>query len=112
MENLFKISLIISTAGILFLLLLSNAIEPKPIKIKDINNELIDKKVKIQGQIFNIKSYEGSNFQVLSVKDNTSKIDVILGKPINMTINKSIIIIGRVQEYKSYLQISADKITS
>lgn len=110
MENLFKISLILSLTGIFLLLLLSSILEPKLTKIQDINDKLIDKKVKIQGQIFNIKNYEDSNFQVISIKDETGKIDVTTDKILNLTNNQNITVIGAISEYKNSLQIQADKI--
>jgi DNA/RNA endonuclease YhcR with UshA esterase domain len=110
MEKLFKVSLIISLAGVFLLLLLSNILEPKHISIGEINDMLIDKKVKVQGEIFNIKSYKDSNFEVISIKDNTGKIDITLNEILNITNTQKIIVTGTVQEYKGYLQIQADKI--
>jgi len=110
MENLFKISLIISLTGIFILLILSNILEPKLISIEKINEELIDRKVKVQGEIFNIKTYKDSDFQVISIRDETGKIDVTTDKILNLTNNQDIIVTGSVQEYKQYLQIKADKI--
>ncbi|MDP3027746.1 MAG: hypothetical protein Q8N63_08640 [Nanoarchaeota archaeon] len=110
MENLFKISLITSLTGIFVLLILSNILEPKLMNIEQINEKMLNRKVKVQGEIFNIKSYEDSDFQIISIKDNTGKIDVTTDKILNMTNNQEIIVIGSVQEYKQYLQIRADKI--
>lgn len=108
--NLLKTSLIISLIGIFILLLLSNILEPRLMDIKQINEKMLDRKVKVQGEIFNIKSYENSNFQIISIKDETGKIDVTADKILSLTNNQNIIVVGSVQEYKQYLQIRADKI--
>lgn len=110
--NLLKISLTISLIGIFLLLILSNTLEPKLISIGKINNNLMEKKVKVQGEISNIKTYEDSNFQIILIKDNTGKIEVTIDKILNLTNNQSIIVIGSIQEYKKALQIQADKIIS
>ncbi len=110
MKKLLKISLSISLIGILFLLFLSNNLSPKQINIKDINNKLLNQKVKVQGQVFNIRTYEDSNFQIISIKDTTGKIDTTLNNPINITNNQTIIVIGIIKEYNKTLQIQADKI--
>jgi len=110
MENLFKISLIISLTGIFLLLILSNILGPKLISIEKIRNEFIDQKVKVQGEIFNIRTYEDSDFQVISIKDNKGKVDITTDKILNLTNNQEIIVVGRIQEYKEFLQIRADKV--
>ena len=108
--NLLKISLVISIIGIIILLFLSNILSPEQIEIGKINNKYINQKVNVNGKIFNIKKYEDSNFQVISIKDSTGKIDITIDEIINFKINQTINIIGTVQEYKQYLQIQADKI--
>lgn len=108
MEKLFKISLILSIVGIMLLLLLSNYLQPELKKIKDINYDLIDKKVKIEGKILKIENKE--NLQILSIKDDTAWIDVLLNGQLNITDNQQVTVIGTVKEYKQYLQIQADKI--
>jgi DNA/RNA endonuclease YhcR with UshA esterase domain len=108
--NFLKISLTISLIGIFLLLTLSNILEPKLINIEKINDRLINKKIKIQGEISNIKTYEDSNFQTISIRDNTGKIEVTIDKILNLKNNQTIILIGKVTQYKEYLQIKADKI--
>src|SRR4030042_2430114 len=103
--NFLKLSLTISLIGIFLLLILSNILEPKLMGIDKINSQLIDKKIKIQGEISNIKTYEDSNFQVTSIKDATGKIDITMDKILNLTNNQSIILIGRVTQYQEELQI-------
>jgi len=107
MKNLFKISLIISITGIILLLFLADALEPKLIKIEKINDKILNKKVKIQGTISQIQDKE--TFQILSIKDETKTIDVLCDCK-NIENNQEVIVIGSVKEYKQTLQIQADKI--
>lgn len=108
-ENLFKISLSISIAGILLLLFLANFLEPKLIKIQDIEDKMLNKKVKIQGSIIKIQDKE--TFQILTIVDETKGIDILCECNIE-EIKKAqeIEVIGRVKEYKQALQIQADSI--
>ena len=105
-----KTTLSISLIGILLLLFLSEFISPNLTNISDINNKLLNRKTQVQGQIFNIRTFEDSNFQIISIKDSTGKIDIILNNPINITKNQNITVIGKVTEYNQTLQIQADKI--
>lgn len=109
MENLFKTSLIISIVGIFLLLFLANTLKPQLIKIEEINDKLLNKKIAIQGKIFKIE--DKKTFQILSIKDETGKIDILCEcKNETMENSQNIIVIGKVQEYQQYLQIQADKI--
>ena len=110
--NLFKISLAVSIFGIFLLLLLSNIIEPELVPISKISDSMLNKKVKIQGEIFKIQDKQ--SFKILSIEDNTGKIDVLCNCKNESQIknNQKIIVAGKVQAYRDYLQISADKIIS
>lgn len=114
--NLLKISLTISLLGIVILLILANTLEPKLTNIKELTINDLNKKVKIQGKIENIKNYENSKtnelFYILTISDNTGKIDAVLNikKTLNLKINQNATIIGRVNTYKNQLQIQAEKI--
>ena len=105
--NLFKISLTISLAGIILLLLLANLLEPKLISISEINEKMLNEKVRIRGFIVNIEDKE--TFKILTIKDNSSSIEVLCECK-NISANQNIEVIGRVQGYKGSLQIQADKI--
>lgn len=108
-KRLLRISLIISLIGIFFLLFLAKNLEPKQINIKDINNNLLNQKVAVQGTILKIQ--DKTTFKILSVADATGRIDILCEcKNNQFQINNTILISGTVQDYKSNLQISADKI--
>ena len=108
-ENLLKISLVVSITGILILLFLANTLPQKLIEINEINNKLLNKKVKIIGSVFKIEDKE--SFKILSVADETGKIDVLCECDGKIEEFQKIEVIGKVSEYNQYLQIQADQIS-
>jgi len=108
--DLFKLSICVSLIGVFFLLALSNFLEPKLIEIKSIDAGFLDKPVKINGQILNIRNYNQSNFQVLLIQDKTGKIEIVINKITNLQKLQNITAIGRITEYEKDLQVQADKI--
>jgi len=106
--SLIKISFAIALIGIFFLLILVNYLPIKYLEIKDINNNLLNKKITVSGKITNIKNY--NNFQVISLQDSSGKIDITFNKILNLDKGDNLIATGRVREYKQYLQIQAEKI--
>jgi DNA/RNA endonuclease YhcR with UshA esterase domain len=98
--------------GIFFLLFISNNISPKLMAIKEMSDLSINQRVQVMGSILSIKTYSKSDFQVLKISDSTGKIDILFNSRnnLNLSRNDSVIIIGRITEYKSNLQIQAEKI--
>ena len=109
--SLIKLSLTISLLGIFSLLTILEYSTIQLYQIKDINKDLLETKVKIQGTITNIKETPG--LYILNIKD-TSIITVIIFKedPINIKKNSKVEIEGKVTEYNKELEIIADKITT
>ena len=108
MGLLLRIAFIISILGIFLLLILSNVLEPKLTKIKDINPLQLNQKIKISGVVENIRKYP--NFEIITLKDETGKILITLDKNLNLTKNQSIVVFGRVYEYKNLIEIKSEKI--
>lgn len=100
---LLKLSLIISFLGILILLFLASQ-TPKLIKISEIINSSIN--VKIQGKIIQEKAYD--DFSILIVKDSNRSIEATCS--CHGFLNKTVEIIGKLEEYEGRKQISIDKI--
>lgn len=109
-QTLLKLSFIISILGILLLLFLANTIQPAQIKIKNISQQNLNQKIQLTGKIQSIKTYKESDFQILTINDSTDKIDILIDSPINLTKNQTIMIQGRITDYKNNPQIQADKI--
>ncbi|MFA5173919.1 MAG: OB-fold nucleic acid binding domain-containing protein [Candidatus Pacearchaeota archaeon] len=108
--KLLAISLIISLLGILGLLILINIQEPDLMNINQLSLSNLNQNIKIQGKITNIRSYQDSNFQIISINDSTGKIDLTLDKILNLTKESNLIVIGTIQEYNHNLQIQANKV--
>ncbi len=109
-KKLLKISLIISLIGIFILLFFSSIHQPALIKISKITTNQLNKQIKITGQIIKIKNYPEYEFQLLTLKDDSGNITITLDKILNLSESKSIIVIGKVSQYKNKLQINANKI--
>ncbi len=106
--SLLKLSFTISLLGIFFLLFIST-LEPNLKNISDITTKDLNKKTKIQGQLVNIRTIN-PDFQILTIKDSTNQIDITLDKPLKITKNQNLTIIGKITEYKNLPQIQAEKI--
>jgi hypothetical protein len=111
MQNfLVKISLLISIIGISTLLLLTLFIPTKQIQISDISYIHLNKKIQITGIITNIKNYKTSNFQILTIKNNSKEIKATVNKITLLNKNSEIILIGKPTIYKNSIQIKTEKI--
>jgi len=95
--------------GIFLLLIISINVNPKQIKINEINDKILNKKVQIKGEITNVRTYD--DFQILSINDHTGTIDATLNSYNKFEKNQSVTIIGTIEQYKNNLQIRAEKIT-
>ena len=111
-QNLIKLSLIVSLTGILIILFISESIEIKEYKIKDISEEQLDKEVKVEGAITRITETPG--LIIFNLNDKTGEITTILFKeePINLTLNQKVQVQGKVIKYKNKLEIEANQIIS
>ena len=108
MQKLLLYSLIISTIGIIILLIISLTYEPKLIKIKEVNSRDLEKTVKISGKV--IKIINLTKFQIITLKDPTSEIKIITDNKNNIKKDQNLIIIGKIKEYNDSLEIEAKKI--
>ena len=109
MRKLLKYSAIISLIGIFLLLFLSINLPVKEYKITELTKKMTGTKVEITGKITKINIYSG--LETLTVSDNTNKITVLLDKPSNISINKTVRVIGILEEYKNSLEIRADRLS-
>lgn len=113
MDNIlwFKICLSISLIGILILFIYTGSLSLDIKDISLINKEDLNKFVKVNGQVTSIRDLPG--ILILSLKDKTSQIKVIIFKEDELKIKKNDIleIEGIVKEYKEELEIQAEKVT-
>jgi len=112
MDNtkLLNLSLIFSIVGLLTILFISEAISPKFYPISEINEKMIDQTISTLGKISLIK--QTKNFTIFSLKDNNSKILVIVWKEnqIHLKKNTEVKIIGKILKYGKDLEIEAIEI--
>ncbi|MFA5259486.1 MAG: hypothetical protein WC979_08660 [Candidatus Pacearchaeota archaeon] len=108
MKPLLTISLMTSIIGILILLILSNSLEPKKISIKDISTKDLNQRIETYGTITFIKTY--SEFQTIKIKQDNYSITILINQKTNLVKNQTIEVTGKITEYKSSLEIQADKI--
>ena len=104
--SLTKFALITFLIGLLALFIISSNLEPKLIKISEINSQMIDKYVKIQGDIVKTKIYD--QFSIITLNDSIESIQVLVNQNLNLSGN--IEVIGKIKEYKGTREIEATNI--
>jgi len=104
-----KIALITAILGILLLVYLSSSLEPKLVKISDINGNMMDNYVRISGEIIKLKTYD--KFSVFSIKDSTDEINVISYQNLS-NMSGNIEVTGKVTSWKGMLELEASEIKS
>jgi len=109
MKLLLITSLIITILGIILLLIISLTFIPKKIGISSINQEFLYKKVKVIGKITKINSFK--EFQIITLKDSTGSIQIFSKNVHPFQKEETLLVIGKVQEYKNSLQINSKKIS-
>jgi DNA/RNA endonuclease YhcR with UshA esterase domain len=109
--NPLKITLLISLSGTFLLLLISNLVPPAQIEIINIDKNLIDRGIQVQGTVNSIRNIQDKSFQVLVINDSTGKVEVTLDSITPLKKGQIIQVQGKVTEYKKNLEIQADKIT-
>ena len=114
MEKRLKISLILSLIGIFILILTSVLIQP-PIKtIQDISYKNLNEKIRIIGEIENIKEFPDNNFKIIKIKQDNQTISGVFfsSSLIEEIINKSenYTFTGTIEKYNTTLQINIEKI--
>ena len=107
-QKIFHIVFIISIIGIFFLLIIPEFASLKTTDIQDLNENLLNKKVKISGEIMIIRNKE--TFKILTIQDNTGKIDITCNCG-DIENYQNVIVTGTLQKYQEKLQIQVDKIT-
>jgi RecJ-like exonuclease len=104
--SLTKFALFTAILGTALLLFLSQGIEPKLVKISEIDENMLEQNVKVQGTVISIKQYE--SIIVFDLQDESGQIPVVAYAMENLSGNAEVI--GRVKEYYGKLEIEASKI--
>lgn len=104
--SLKKLALITAVMGIAALIFLSNAMEPKTIKIYNIDGRMIGEYVKVSGDIDKIKQ---SSITLFTIKDDSGDIYAFSYEKLNLT-KGSYEVMGKVNEWHGVLEIEVSKI--
>ncbi|MBM3200560.1 hypothetical protein FJZ53_06485 [Candidatus Woesearchaeota archaeon] len=109
-KTLLKISVICSLIGILIIFIFAEKLEPPTVAISDVNEGLVEKDVKLRGEIYSIRNLkQGVSFRL---KDETGFIDVIIFNDESFDVNKgeSVEVQGVVKTYNGGLEIEAKEV--
>jgi len=115
LKNPKTLSLILSIIGIFIIVVLAQILEPKLVKISDIDKKMLDEYAKVQGQVQDIQKIKSPDYHnpivLIDLKDDSNaSITVVWRQDINLTQNQAIQVIGKVSEYQEETQIEASKI--
>lgn len=113
---IYKIALVTSIIGLLGMIFCADQINPREIKIKDINRGMMDEDVTVDGLVQNVKKSSTSNTYFLDIMDGTGKISLIIfdsnvldlqRSNISMSnlLNRRVKVTGKVSEYKGSMEL-------
>ena len=111
-KDLLKVSLVFSLLGILILFHITYNTEIKLYEINSLNEEHIDKMVRVRGIIENYAETPG--LYLITLKDETGKIIVVVFKDEELQLQKDMAleIIGNVVKYQNDLEILSKQIVA
>jgi len=119
MQKLLIFSLFLSLAGIFLIIILSNTLSPKNVKVSDIDSLQVNERIQFSGKIIKVINL-APNFLLLKIipynKDEKQKsnktLDATLNSnSINLNISQIYLFTGRVQEYNNSPQVNIESIT-
>ncbi|MEW6063485.1 MAG: OB-fold nucleic acid binding domain-containing protein [Nanoarchaeota archaeon] len=107
-SKLLKIAIIGSLIGIIILSYISEKSSLNNSNIREITDKTINEKVKIKGYITSLA--ESSGLYIITVKDDTGSIRVVVFKEEKINISKSdlIEVEGKITKYKEETEVVAD----
>jgi len=110
-KKLLTIAIISSLLGILFILYIGENFGLSKIDINQIDENYLEKNVKIRGVIDNL--YLGNKVTIMNVKDNSGNIKVVaFDNSTGLKEGMAIEVNGKVSEYKNELEIVSERIKS
>lgn len=115
-DKLLKIALITSLIGLIGLIIFTPSIEVKKVEIQDINRDMIDEEVSIEGVVSDVKSSASKSSYFLTVNDGTDQMSLIIfesqlaqlednGIDIESYKGKKVNVVGTVTQYNSQLEL-------
>ena len=107
-KTLLKTALFISFSGILFLFLICSFYKLDLVYIKDIDESYLDKRVRIEGFVENLKEFD--SMILFDLKDDSGKIKIVIFSDKRLDLSGFVSVEGKVMEYEGELEIGAEKI--
>jgi RecJ-like exonuclease len=109
-KNLLRVSLVFSLLGLLILFYITYNTEIKKYDIGSLNKDYIDKIVRVNGAIESFSETPG--LYLITIKDNTGKITVIVFKDEELELQKNMVveITGIITEYNNKIEIISKQI--
>jgi DNA/RNA endonuclease YhcR with UshA esterase domain len=113
---IFKIALATSIIGIVGMIIFSGQINPREVKINEINLGMLDEEVMVEGIVDDIKESPNRHSFFIEIVDKTGKINVVVfdknaieiqknNLTIRQIINRRIKVVGTVTEYNGHLEL-------
>ena len=110
-DLLLKVSFVLSIVGIIILFFILDKVKPKEYNINLLSKENLDEFVKIKGEITEIK--ETNSLSILTVKDESKSINVILNKKnqiIKPKKGQKVEVTGKFRTFRKDFEIEAEEI--
>lgn len=115
-EKIFKIALITTLIGIVGLITFSGFIEPKEIKISEIDRSMIEEEIVITGIIESVKKSSSGTSYFLEINDGSGKLAIVIfestiieleevGTSPETFLNQRVEVSGTLTEYKSAMEL-------
>ena len=115
-QKIFRMALIVTLVGIVGMLFFADDVSPREIKIKEMDQSMLDQDVTVEVYVEKIDKARSSNTYFLRVNDGTGKSTVVIfegtinemekgGFKLNMVDKRRIRITGTVTEYKGHMEL-------
>lgn len=109
--NLLKISFFSTIAGIIFLAIFSQSLEPKTISISKIDLKMIDQYVKVNAFVKSVNEIKGLTILTLKdINEDAEIIAIVYNFKGEILIDDEVEIIGKVKEYEGEAEIEIEKL--
>ena len=115
-RTFFKIALVTSILGIIYMTIFGGHITPKKLQIIEIKQGMLDQEVSIEGVVTDFKEIPNKHTYFLEIMDNTGKINVVIfanvasdleknNLKIQSLIKRRVRVLGTITEYNGCLEL-------
>ncbi len=113
-KKIFKFALVTSVIGLVLMIIFAGQITPREVKIKDLNQGMLDQEVSIEGVVLDVTATKKTYF--IRIMDDTGKLDAVIfnknsndfekyNLKIKNLINRRIKVLGTVTEYNGRFEL-------